>query len=222
MIYTIGSTIITGALVLLDLIDMKTDGWGIAGSFNTEWRFHINDVMTALDVVMIFAHLFMFCLAILTFAVSRNEDTKLNVCMLLFFTVMMCLYILIEFAVNCYFFTWMNHNIFILPYLAFLWGFWILRTCLNIMVAMVTHSRIIDLKFQKKYDLLNMPGVNHSLSTASMLSGSMRSVAGQQHIRAMSSQRLYASRQSLGHAQSSRSLNKSQQSLNMGRGAANF
>lgn len=93
---------------------------------------------------------------------------------------------------------------------------------LQIMVAMVTHSRIIDLKFQKKYDLLNMPGVNHSLSTASMLSGSMRSVAGQQHIRAMSSQRLYASRQSLGHAQSSRSLNKSQQSLNMGRGAANF
>lgn len=33
--------------------------------------------------------------------------------MLLFFTVMMCLYILIEFAVNCYFFTWMNHNIFV-------------------------------------------------------------------------------------------------------------
>ncbi|KAF6037307.1 hypothetical protein EB796_004387 [Bugula neritina] len=85
---------------------------------------------------------------------------------------------------------------------------------------MVTHSRIIDLKFQKKYDLLNMPGVNHSLSTASMLSSSMRSVAGQQHIRAMSSQRLYASRQSL--QQSSRSLNisRSQQSLN--KSAANF
>lgn len=30
-------------------------------------------VMTALDVVMIFAHVFMFCLAILAFAVSRNE-----------------------------------------------------------------------------------------------------------------------------------------------------
>ena len=33
-------------------------------------------VMTALDVVMIFAHLFMFCLAILTFAVSRNEVSE--------------------------------------------------------------------------------------------------------------------------------------------------
>jgi len=57
-----------------------------------------------------------------------------------------------------------------------------------------------------------MPGVNHSMSTASMLSGSMRSVAGQERIRAMSSQRLYASRQSL--AQSQRSINRSQQSLN--------
>lgn len=89
---------------------------------------------------------------------------------------------------------------------------------LQILCAAVTHSRIIDLKFQKKYDLLNMPGVNHSLSAASMLSGSMRSVAGQQAIRAMSSQRLYASRQSL--QQSTRSLNRSQVSLN--RSAANF
>ena len=96
----------------------------------------------------------------------------------------------------------------------------ILYFIFQLMVAVVTHSRIIDLKFQKKYDLLNMPGVNHSLSTASMLSGSMRSVAGQQHIRAMSSQRLYASRQSLQHGHSQRSLNRSQQSLNINRGAA--
>ena len=37
---------ISAALVLLDLIDMKTtgdDSWFINGSFNTEWRFHIND-----------------------------------------------------------------------------------------------------------------------------------------------------------------------------------
>lgn len=41
------------------------------------------------------------------------QDTKLNVCMLTFFDVMLSLYIIIDFAVNIYFFTWMNHNIFV-------------------------------------------------------------------------------------------------------------
>ncbi|XP_067948955.1 uncharacterized protein [Watersipora subatra] len=218
LIYVMISTLIAAALALVDLVDMNSSTFKISGSFPAEFRIHINDVMEHLDRAIVVCHLLIFLIAILTFVVSQNEDTKLNVCALLFFTIVMSLYILFEFAMNMYFFTWMNHNIFILPYICFLWIFWIVRTIVNILVVVVAHSRIIDLKFQKKYDLLNMPGVNHSLTAASELSCSMRSVAGQQAIRAMSSQRLYASRQSL--QQSSRSLNRSNVSLN--RGAVNF
>ncbi|XP_074650762.1 uncharacterized protein LOC141905687 [Tubulanus polymorphus] len=155
--------------VILDQAASDSSTFEISGSFVTDWRVLIWKQWLACNIVMIFAHIVLVGLSIAVCVAHKNWVIYTQIPLLKAWYWMMAIYILCEFIIALYEFTWYGKNLFrilSMPWLTFIFFFWLIRTIFNMLALVCVLSRVQDIEYDlehgDKKDITTSFGVDTS------------------------------------------------------------
>jgi hypothetical protein len=165
-------------LEILDVASLASEGkFEISGGFYAEWRAHAWEGWLACNLVMFIAHLFMIAYSILVIIAIKRFPTYYEFQITQWYLALFICYILIELGTQVYKYSYYGNNTFRLGYLVFTFIYWVVRTIINVVGALIIYSRIsevaYEIKFGEKRDLSGWASKANLLDTTGYRSGAI-------------------------------------------------